>query len=168
MLANLGLCPSVCIISIYRMFTLRAGVISQDPSWENIGAAIWSCIELNVSIIASTLPTLRPLIARLFPGIGLSSANKSHTTYLRYGSASGPMRGGTFKSEDRRNHKTQSISTEELALEERRPSPAGSIVPTTVYVDPLDGHAKSFSSGGGKDKNGIVMTREIWVDSHAR
>jgi hypothetical protein len=61
------------------MFTLKAGVISTDPSWENIGAAIWSCIELNVSIIASTLPTLRPLIVRILPGIGLSSAGNERT-----------------------------------------------------------------------------------------
>ncbi|RXG49617.1 hypothetical protein VDGE_30114 [Verticillium dahliae] len=53
----------VCIISIYRIFTLRAGVISTDASWDNISVAIWSCLELNVAIIASSLPTLRPLIA---------------------------------------------------------------------------------------------------------
>ncbi|GAB1315559.1 Rhodopsin domain-containing protein [Madurella fahalii] len=157
----------VCIISIYRMFTLRAGVISQDPSWENIGVAIWSCIELNVAIIASTLPTLRPLVTRILPGFGLSSAHHSPKTYLRYGSASAAMRAGAFQSAENRRNKAQSISTEELALEARRPSPTGSIpagISGRASVDP----AKGFFPERDTEKGRIVMTTEIWVDSHAR
>lgn len=143
------------------MFTLRAGVISQDPSWENIGVAIWSCIELNVAIIASTLPTLRPLITRLVPGFILSSAQKSRTTYVRYGSASAAMRASAFKSAENRRAKRQSISTEELALE-MRPSPAGTH--TQASVDPDGG----FFPERETEKSRIVLTTEIWVDSHAR
>ncbi|KXX81540.1 hypothetical protein MMYC01_202479 [Madurella mycetomatis] len=161
-----GLGFFVCIISIYRMFTLRAGVISQDPSWENIGVAIWSCIELNVAIIASTLPTLRPLVTRFLPGFILSSAQKSRTTYLRYGSASAAMRAGAFKSAENRRTKEQSISTEELALETRL-SPAGSItagIHAQASVDPV----KGFLPERETEKSRIVLTTEIWVDSHAR
>ncbi|KAK2026103.1 hypothetical protein LX32DRAFT_522828, partial [Colletotrichum zoysiae] len=68
----------VCIISLYRMFTLRTAVFSNDPPWDNIGAAIWSVIELDTSIIAASLPTIRPLLAKWLPRAGLSSArNKS-------------------------------------------------------------------------------------------
>ena len=91
-----------------RCWLLPGAVISQDPSWDNIGVAIWSCIELNVSIIASTLPTLRPLIARLLPGIGLSSAHNDRTAYLRYGSASAAIRAGASKSTGNRSHKMKS------------------------------------------------------------
>ncbi|KAL8364687.1 hypothetical protein RB595_003796 [Gaeumannomyces hyphopodioides] len=115
----------VCIISVYRLFTLHSAANSLDPSWENIGAAIWSCIELNVSILASSLPTLRPLLARLLPGLGLSRASKDRSAYLRYGGStlaspratnfSGSKGGGMASSASKRN-RAASISTEELAL----------------------------------------------------
>ena len=169
---------SVCIISVYRMFTLRAGVISQDPSWENIGAAIWSSVELNVSIIASTLPTLRPLIARVLPGIGLSSARAERTTYMRYGSESAAIRAGAFNksAEGRsRQHKTtQSTSTEELALQDvGGPSPTGSTTAAYMYAHATAEAGKGYGRHGGaggehKDDSHIVMTTEISVNSRAR
>lgn len=38
-----------------------------DPTWDNVGVAILSCIELNIAIICPCLPTLKPLISRHFP-----------------------------------------------------------------------------------------------------
>ncbi|KAH6688256.1 hypothetical protein F5X68DRAFT_260772 [Plectosphaerella plurivora] len=158
----------VCIISIYRMFTLKAGVISTDPSWENIGAAIWSCIEVNVSIIASTLPTLRPLVARLIPGFGLSSAGKDRTTYLRYGSESAAIRAGAFKSTtESRRTKMKSISTEELALDDMGPSPSGS-VKTGIYAHASADPNRTFFSESNNDGRGIVMETKISINSTAR
>lgn len=157
---------SVCIISVYRMFTLKAGVISQDPSWENIGAAIWSSIELNVSIIASTLPTLRPLVARILPGIGLSSARNGRSTYLRYGSESAAIRAGAFKSTESKKNKTQSISSEELVLRDMKPSPGASS--SYVYAHASASPGKSFHGEGENDESRIVMTTEISVDSRTR
>lgn len=34
-----------------------------------MGAAIWSVVELNCAILCSSLPTLRPLLARFMPGM---------------------------------------------------------------------------------------------------
>ncbi|KAM0328650.1 hypothetical protein ACHAQA_005062 [Verticillium albo-atrum] len=163
-----GLGFFVCIISIYRMFTLRAGVISQDPSWENIGVAIWSCLELNVSIIASTLPTLRPLVARLLPGAGLSSARNHRNTYLRYGSTSAAMGAGAYQSSEHRAHKARSTSTEELALDEMMmQNPTGSI-PDGIHAHASADPGKSFYLGKEEDENHIVMTTEISIDVRER
>jgi hypothetical protein len=157
------------------MFTLKAGVISTDPSWENIGAAIWSGVELNVSIIASTLPTLRPLLARILPGIGLSSTrNEQRTTYLRYGSESAAIRAGALRSVESSSRKTTnkmpaSISTEELALGDMRPGPGGSSASYIyAHASAADPGGRSFYYDGEKDGRQIVMTTEISVDSHAR
>ncbi|KAH8880569.1 hypothetical protein GQ53DRAFT_630003, partial [Thozetella sp. PMI_491] len=56
-----------CVISIVRLSTLTAAATATDSSWDNTGAALWSLIELTISIIAACLPTLRPLLARFFP-----------------------------------------------------------------------------------------------------
>ena len=53
---------SVCIVSILRLHTLVAISNSTDQSYDNPAAATWSSIEVNVGIICSCLPLLRPLI----------------------------------------------------------------------------------------------------------
>jgi hypothetical protein len=148
------------------MFTLKAGVISQDPSWENISAAIWSCIELNVCIIASCLPTLRPLIARLLPGIGLSSAGNERTAYLRYGSESAAIRAGAYTTSGRRkNTQAESISTEELALQTVKPAADGDAY---MYAHASADRNMGFYNKGDRSDVHIIRTTEISVNSHAR
>ncbi|KAH7317080.1 hypothetical protein B0I35DRAFT_354648 [Stachybotrys elegans] len=107
----------VCIISVYRICTLRDAVMSQDPAWDNVGAAIWSCIELNCAIICACLPTLRPLLAKVIPG--LSTAPSGRESYERYGSSSQYAMGSNARVRSRGAYKEsspRSISTEELAL----------------------------------------------------
>lgn len=50
---------------------------------DNVGAASWSAIECNTGIICACLPTLKPLVARIFPNM-VSTFN-----------ASRPVRGDT-------------------------------------------------------------------------
>ncbi|KAL8418924.1 hypothetical protein RB594_002218 [Gaeumannomyces avenae] len=127
-----GLGFFVCIVSVYRLFTLYSGVVSTDPTWDNIGAAIWSMVELTAAIVASCLPTLRPLLARFLPGKGLSSArhdyNRSRSFYLRQGSSAAAAAGlhGTNSKKSaaavssavggRGISRTDSFGSEELAL----------------------------------------------------
>lgn len=53
---------SVCIVSIIRLPTLRAASMAADPTWNNVSAALWTLTELNVAILCSSLPVLRPLV----------------------------------------------------------------------------------------------------------
>lgn len=48
---------------------------------DNVGAASWSAIECNTGIICACLPTLKPLLSKIVPGL-LSTLNGSR----RYGS----------------------------------------------------------------------------------
>ncbi|KAH8679713.1 hypothetical protein BGZ60DRAFT_235794 [Tricladium varicosporioides] len=74
----------VCIISVLRLHSLQIASISIDPTWDNIGVANWSCIELNTAIICPCLTTLKPLISRLFPR--LLSTDSSRRFYHQSGS----------------------------------------------------------------------------------
>jgi hypothetical protein len=60
---------SVCMISISRLYSLHIAVESSDPTWDNVGIANWSCVELNMAIICPSLTTLKPLVARIFPNL---------------------------------------------------------------------------------------------------
>ncbi|KAJ5109346.1 hypothetical protein N7456_006021 [Penicillium angulare] len=72
----------VCVTSIVRLVSLKKISDSTDPTYDNVGAASWSAIECNVGIICACLPTLKPLISKIVPGL-LSTLNGSH----RYGTA---------------------------------------------------------------------------------
>jgi len=75
---GLGLFP--CAISIYRIRTLHAAAVSADPTWDNVGAATFSFLELTIGVVAVCLPTLRPLLAmgmpRLFESLRSSRRNQ--------------------------------------------------------------------------------------------
>ncbi|KAH8663630.1 hypothetical protein BGZ60DRAFT_342194, partial [Tricladium varicosporioides] len=59
----------VCIVSIIRLYLLHVATSSTDSTWDNIGIANWSCIELNTGITCACLTTLKPLISHFFPGL---------------------------------------------------------------------------------------------------
>src|SRR6478735_6624514 len=121
------------------MCTLREAVFSDDPPWNGAGAAIWSVIELNCAIICASLPTLRPLIAKVVPG--MSSNHSNYASYERYGSqyATGPnsrIRARVSAKDSKRS--PRSISTEELALNDMDSSLQGGM--PSVYVESRGGH----------------------------
>ena len=41
--------------------------ISKDITYDNVGAATWSAVELNVGIICACFPAMRPVISLVFP-----------------------------------------------------------------------------------------------------
>ncbi|KAL0941958.1 uncharacterized protein CTRU02_204721 [Colletotrichum truncatum] len=149
----------VCIISIYRMFTLRTAVYSEDPPWENIGAAIWSAIELNTSIICASLPTLRPLLAKWLPGAGLSSGHKGTSAYPRYATSSGL---GRSNFQELKSNNQREVSTEELVLKDMVASKPGELpsVYSHVTAEPKR-HSDEDLKGGFN--NHIMVTREMTV-----
>ena len=58
---------SGCITSILRLHSLYVIAISKDVTWDNVGAATWSAVELNTGIICACLPTLKPMINIVAP-----------------------------------------------------------------------------------------------------
>lgn len=55
---------STSAISVLRIKFL---FMSKDFTWENVDPACWSIGELGCGITCSSLPTLRPLVAKVIP-----------------------------------------------------------------------------------------------------
>lgn len=66
---------SGCITSILRLHSLYIISKSKDITWDNVGAATWSSVELNVGIMCACLPTYRPILNRYFPRLLSTSHN---------------------------------------------------------------------------------------------
>lgn len=69
----------VCLVSILRLHSLYVVSNSSDITWDNTDAAIWSIIEVDTGIICASLPTIKPVISKLFPRL-LSSNQSTQAT----------------------------------------------------------------------------------------
>ena len=79
---------SVCVYSVCIAGAVRVGFMSRmvkdaDVTWNTTHALIWSIVEPCIGIISACLPTMRPLLRRLFPNcfttneLGISSSTSS-------------------------------------------------------------------------------------------
>jgi hypothetical protein len=82
---GLGVFP--CAIAIYRIRTLHAAAVATDPTWDNVGAATFSFLELTIGVVAVCLPTLRPTLAASMPRL-LNSVRSKKNGYLPHSYAS--------------------------------------------------------------------------------
>ncbi|KAJ5647334.1 hypothetical protein N7490_003706 [Penicillium lividum] len=79
-----GLGGFVCVTSIVRLVSLKKISDSADPTYDNVGAASWSAVECNTGIICACLPTLKPLISKLVPGLlsTLEGSRRNETEHM--------------------------------------------------------------------------------------
>jgi hypothetical protein len=57
---------SVCLVSVLRTVWLGQLLYSTDPTWDFTTIANWSTVEINLAIVCACMPTLRPILARMF------------------------------------------------------------------------------------------------------
>lgn len=73
MLANLECFPSTVAISIIRIKYLNIGDSEGgDVTWQHVESSGWSLGELASALTCSSLPTLRPFVAKYFPSFGMT------------------------------------------------------------------------------------------------
>lgn len=76
-----------CIMSAIRLYTIARVSYSNDKSVTSPGPATWTAVELHVSIVCACLPSLRPLLGRIFtlgllePTTELASSSSPDDTY---------------------------------------------------------------------------------------
>lgn len=69
----------VCLVSILRLHALV--VLSHHPedrSYYSAAAAYWSSIEINLGIVCTCLPALKPLIVRMIPGFSTRGSSRGY------------------------------------------------------------------------------------------
>ena len=72
----------VTIVSILRLRTLIVFANTHNPTWDYLGAAIWSVVEISVAIICACLPMTKLFFTRMLPqwlGFSVKASNYGHT-----------------------------------------------------------------------------------------
>lgn len=90
----LGLGCFVASCAMVRITYLGTYGISGDWLWDTVDLATWTVFELNVSIVAGSLPSLRPLFKK-FLGTVNGSGSRMKNYYRQGGSTSKASRKGT-------------------------------------------------------------------------
>ena len=57
---------SVCFISVIRTVILNTLLYVEDQTWEMTVIANWSTVEVNIAIVCGCMPTLKPLLSKVF------------------------------------------------------------------------------------------------------
>ncbi|KAF7957017.1 hypothetical protein EAE96_004338 [Botrytis aclada] len=69
----------VVVTGMIRLYYLQGAQASQDPSYDNVGGAVWSSIECNIGVVCASLPHFKPLFDRFFPSLmGRSVGASNH------------------------------------------------------------------------------------------
>lgn len=155
-------CVGIFVVatSSVRLYELKTLVHSQDISKTNAKAAVWSSLENNVSIICACLPTLQPLISRIF-----SFFFRPRPLHSSPGS---------------RNHSTTTQLTTTHNYSSRKPSafdhtigPDGSVFYNDIFYGAPGSYSASIAMMGSDqakrdepiDRNGIRVVRELRMES---
>ncbi|KAK8096717.1 integral membrane protein [Apiospora kogelbergensis] len=91
----------VIIASVIRLIALEQYITAAEPSGPVVQVALWSGVEINISIICACLATLRPLLSNLFPGLLPSAGSAS--------SATTKSPGGSLKKGRKNQQQTQAF-----------------------------------------------------------
>ncbi|KAL7765398.1 hypothetical protein ACKLNR_003314 [Fusarium oxysporum f. sp. zingiberi] len=151
-----------------------------DWLWDSRNITIWTSVELNVGIIAGSLPCLRPLF-RSFLGstYGKNSKKTPTTGNTNYGR--GTLRSATMRSgknwhvlssgkrgdDETSSQKAINIGQQEYELRDRIASPSGVMNKTTVQTE-IEGRSSDESGGNaayrGQFHSGITKTMITTVE----
>ncbi|KAA8572005.1 hypothetical protein MFRU_018g00480 [Monilinia fructicola] len=79
----------VVVTGAIRLYYLQGAQSSSDLPYDNVGGAIWSCIECNIGVVCASLPHFKPLFDRYFPtlmgrSLGASNHNAASGGDLRH------------------------------------------------------------------------------------
>ena len=92
---------SVCIAGAVRVGFLTRMIKDADLTWNTTHGFIWSIVEPCIGIISACLPTMRPLLRRLFPScfttdeLSITSSTSSISTGRRGKNSSSPFTGSS-------------------------------------------------------------------------
>jgi hypothetical protein len=92
--------PSACVSSIIRITFIPEMLSSSDATWAISGAMYWSAIEINIGILAASIPSFKAIASRFLPRlIGEYSSNKMYGAYgQRSGSGFSKVRDQSHRS----------------------------------------------------------------------
>ncbi|KAI6776248.1 hypothetical protein HG530_000193 [Fusarium avenaceum] len=175
LLAILSLGVFACAAAFVKLgYVTNYGKLG-DWLWDSRNITIWTSVELNVGIIAGSLPCLRPLFRRFLGSTyGKNSKKTPNTGPSNYGRGTGYGRGtlrsgkswhalGSGRRGDEETSSQTGINTaaQEYELRDKMSSPSGGTNMATVMSD-IEG--RSSDESDPRHRTGITKTMITTVE----
>ncbi|KAI5779847.1 hypothetical protein EDC01DRAFT_670105 [Geopyxis carbonaria] len=147
-----------CVASIVKLATLPQILESGDLSWYATTPLIWSVVEINVSVLAASLPAMKGLIKKYFPRLlsGISSGSRSRNRDNQSHELEYNVHMRKSKMETKVSSRTpvehDDLSSLSNSSQDRINVPEGGIMKTTEVQ--VDVEAEAASQGGGDVESG--------------
>lgn len=65
---------AVTVVSAVRLRSLVHFANTPNPTWDELGVAFWSTVEINLGVVCACMPALRGILTYFFPGLVGASA----------------------------------------------------------------------------------------------
>ncbi|KAF3940645.1 hypothetical protein ABW19_dt0200267 [Dactylella cylindrospora] len=75
--------------AILRLVYIQKATLSWDASWWCLELWIYTCLETHVAIVCASIPSLKPLIVKIFPHFGSSQVYADGTPMANSGASGG-------------------------------------------------------------------------------
>ncbi|KAJ4329048.1 hypothetical protein N0V84_000399 [Fusarium piperis] len=139
----LGLGVFACAAAFVRLGYMTNYGKQGDWLWDSRNITIWTSVELNVGIIAGSLPCLRPIFRRFLGSTYGKSSKKTPTTgannyargTLRSGNNWHSLSSGRRGDDETSSQKAINTGIMEYELRDRIAAPAGITSKTTILTD---------------------------------
>ncbi|KAJ4263102.1 hypothetical protein NW762_006720 [Fusarium torreyae] len=170
----LGLGVFACAAAFVKLgYVTNYGQLG-DWLWDSRNITIWTSVELNVGVIAGSLPCLRPLFRRFLGSTYGKSSKKTPATgatnyghgTLRSGSNWHALSSGRRGDDETSSQKAINDGIQEYELRDRIASPSGVMNKTTILTD-IEGRSSDESGHAGYSgqyPTGITKTMTTTVE----
>ena len=149
-------------MSIVRLVDFLPLLQNNDITWNTVNASIWSILELDVGIIASSLATFRPFLRRVAPwAMGSSRDTPQDVDGFKPGSAS-YWTGGKDRNRRSKPH-SFGLSAITATKNDEEDLNLGDGPKAEVFVSARD-PAKRVSTDGSSDAAHTASTERIVQD----
>ncbi|KAL7625310.1 hypothetical protein AAE478_004526 [Parahypoxylon ruwenzoriense] len=147
----------VCVASAMRLVSIAQLDETADPSVDGVDLGLWSGVENNLAIFCACLPSVRPVLKRIFPKL-LSNNEDNDTSSSWGGSATEAMRGRPRRKQSQRRQQQQQQQRQEETQEQTqqiRPLRYGNgIYP--IYELPSTSYSYSSSAGSSQSSTSYL------------
>ncbi|KKY17289.1 putative pth11-like integral membrane protein [Diplodia seriata] len=146
------------VTSILRLSSIYSISYSNDVTYDNVGAALWSTVEINTAIICASLPTFKAFVNRIFPRLLGSTRSQSSAACHRSRTWNSRLGLGTTKN----HHTLDSLNEQErgecdtVHLELTRRDGQLNAVRTNCEKTAVISEGSSHSSRGSDDGIKVV------------
>ncbi|KAL1991451.1 hypothetical protein VTN49DRAFT_4759 [Thermomyces lanuginosus] len=158
--AALGLGSLACAMAIVKCVQLPGLLDTSDLTYSTADLVLWSCVETNVVVIGSCIPTLQPLLELILGKRGVTSSGRGDKYYKNSGYNSSSYGAGKPSISGRRDSLGFTVvESQESIIGDNQPEGRQNVLPLS-QIRRTDDVTVNYEARGGSRSG--VNSQKTW------